>query len=395
MNDSVTIGAPRHRRDMGNAVDYAIVGGGLQAGLVALAVRAAQPTARIAIVERAAALGGNHTWCFHSADLPADAAAWIDPLVVARWDDYEVAFPRRQRVLASPYACVSSERLDAHVRTAVDVLWLGEPATEIGPHRVATPTRSLDAAVVIDARGPDRVADAARASGWQTFVGQELRIARHGVVRPMIMDATVAQRGAFTFVYVLPLDEDRLLVEDTAFADQPYLDVAEGRAAIAAYAAAKGWQVEAIVREETGVLPLPLELDPPAPTASPLVAGYGGGWFHPVTGYSFPVAARLAALIASVPPGELFGPALAAHADAHRTQLAFALRLNKMLFRWFAPGQRYHVLERFYGFPADLIHRFYALETTALDRARFFLGRPPRGMSWRAALGLSTHGRLA
>lgn len=379
---------------MTRAVDYAIVGGGLQAGLVALAVRARQPAARIAIVERAPALGGNHTWCFHAGDLPARAAQWIDPLVVARWEDYEVAFPRRARVIASPYACVTSERLDARVRTAVDELWLGEPATEIAPHRVATATRSISATVVIDARGPDRIAPASR-SGWQTFVGQELRVPAHGVVRPMIIDATVAQRDAFTFVYVLPLDGDRLLVEDTAFADSPYLDVAAGRAAIATYARAHGWTIEAVRREETGVLPLPLELAPPAPVGSPLIAGYAGGWFHPVTGYSFPVAARLAALIASLPASELFGPALAAHAAAHEVQLRFALRLNRMLFRWWPPARRYHVLERFYGFSEATIRRFYALELTPLDRARFFLGRPPRGMSWRSALGLSSPGRPA
>lgn len=374
--------------------DYAIVGGGLQGGLVALAVRACQPDARIAIVERASALGGNHTWCFHAADLPPRSAAWIDPLVVARWPDNEVAFPRRRRVLASPYACVTSERLDECVRRAVDELVLGEAATAIGEHRVATPSRTLTATVVIDARGPDRFADGNRAdSGWQTFVGQELVVRDHGVTRPMIMDATVEQRGAFTFIYVLPLADDRLLVEDTAFADSSHLDVAAGRAAIAAYVAARGWTVQQTLREETGVLPLPLALEPPQPTRSPLVAGYAGGWFHPVTGYSFPVAARLAALIAARPASELFGESLANHARAHRAQLGFALRLNKMLFQWFPPELRYHVLERFYGLPEDTIARFYALQLTALDRARFFLGRPPRGMSWRAALGLSALGR--
>jgi lycopene beta-cyclase len=57
------------------------------------------------------------------------------------------------------------------------------------------------------------------------------------------------------------------------------------------------------------------------------------------------------------------------------------------LFRWFAPEHRYHVLERFYRLPEPTIRRFYALELTALDRARILVGRPPRGLSWRAALG--------
>lgn len=365
--------------------DYAIVGGGLQAGLIALAVRSARPTARIAIVERGPALGGNHTWCFHAGDLP-DEASWISPLVVARWDSYDVAFPGHRRTLASPYHCVTSARLAERVSAAIDTLWLDEPATVIEPHRIATPTRELTATVVVDARGPHQLREAA--CGWQTFVGQEVVVPDHGLTRPMVMDATVEQAGdrapAMRFMYVLPLAADRLLIEDTAFDDSPYLDVAAGRRAIARYAAERGWTLGEVVREETGLLPLSLELAPPSPTGSPLIAGYAGGWFHPVTGYSFPIAARLAALIASLPPDQLFGSELADLAQAHAAQLAFATRLNRMLFRWFAPERRYGVLERFYRFPEPTIRRFYALSMTRFDRARFFLGRPPRGLSWKS-----------
>ncbi len=374
--------------------DYAIVGGGLQAGLIALAVRAARPSARIAIIERGTALAGNHTWCFHAGDLPA-GADWIAPITVCRWEGYDVAFPGGdqpfRRTLASPYACVTSSQLARRVGAAVDELWLGEPAIAIEPHRVATRSRELTATVVIDACGPNRFADTQRARcGWQTFVGQEVIVANHGLTRPMVMDATVDQAGdrapAMRFVYVLPLAPDRLLIEDTAFDDAAYLDVARGRRAIADYAAARGWSLGEVIREETGVLPLPLSVDMPVPSSSPLVAGYGGGWFHPVTGYSFPIAARLAHTIASVPAAALF-PALAELAGSHVAQLAFATRLNRMLFTWFAGDRRYHVLARFYRLPEAVIRRFYALELTPFDRARFFLGRPPRGLSWRAVLG--------
>jgi hypothetical protein len=131
---------------------------------------------------------------------------------------------------------------------------------------------------------------------------------------------------------------------------------------------------------------LPLRAEPPTANA-PLAAGYAGGWFHPVTGYSFPIAARLAALVASVPPEQLFGDELRKMAAAQARQMRFALRLNRMLFGWFPPAQRFRVLERFYRLPAALIQRFYALDLTALDRARIVVGRPPRGMSIRAALG--------
>ncbi len=323
--------------------DAILVGGGLQSGLIALALRAARPAATIAIVERGASLGGNHTWCFHDGDLSADTRAWIEPLVVHRWAEQEVAFPARRRVLATGYACVTSDRLAAEVGRALDApgstLLLGATATTLDAHEVTVATadgaRVLHGELVVDARGPD--AAIAPRGGFQKFVGVELRTAQpHGVVRPMIMDATVAQLDGFRFVYVLPLAPDRLLVEDTVYADTPYLDVGALRARALAYAVEHGWHAAELVREEHGVLPLPFDLEVPTPTRGPLVAGMLGGWFHPVTGYSFPIAARLAALVAATDARDLFAGPLADAVRAHRRQLGFALRLNWMLFRWFA-----------------------------------------------------------
>nr|MBA3540027.1 lycopene beta-cyclase CrtY [Deltaproteobacteria bacterium] len=332
--------------------DYVLVGGGLQNGLIALAIRAHQPKARIAMVERGAAPGGNHTWCFHSDDVDAAAARWVDPLVVTRWPGYDVAFPGHRRHLDSAYACVTSAQFARCVMAALAMpgsrLLTGATALEVHADRAVLRTddgqvSELRGQAVIDARGPDHSPPSA--CGWQKFLGQELRLtAPHGLDRPMLMDATVPQRDGFRFVYVLPLGPDRVLVEDTYFSDGTFLDVAGLRAEIAGYVAERGWAVAEVEREEVGVLPLPWECASPTVEA-PLNAGYAGGWFHPVTGYSFPIATRLAALIAQRPADQLHGPALAALASAHGRQLRFALRLNRMLFRWFPPDQRYHVLE--------------------------------------------------
>jgi lycopene beta-cyclase len=374
--------------------DYALVGGGLQNGLIALAVRAERPSARIAMIERGDAPGGNHTWCFHARDVPDRAASWIDPIVVARWAGYDVCFREHERRLDTPYACVSAGRLAEAVTralaTAGSIVHTRTVAVEVAPDRVAVQhadgaREEIRARAVIDARGPDRRDPAG--CGWQKFVGQELRLAApHGLERPILMDARVAQLDGYRFFYVLPLAADRVLVEDTRFSDRSHLDVSGLRAEIARYCAGRGWAIAGIEREEVGLLPMPLATAPPTATA-PLVGGYAGGWFHPVTAYSFPIAARLAAHVAAHAAGELFGPALEQLARAHGRQLAFADRLNRMLFRWYPPDRRHHVLARFYRLPAATIERFYALELTALDRARILLGRPPRGLSLRAALG--------
>ncbi len=375
---------------MSTVYDLALVGGGLQNGLIALAVRHARPDARITLIERGAHVGGNHTWCFHADDVADTSTPWLDPLVVTRWPGYDVAFPAHSRRLASPYSCVTSDRLAACVEGAVAVpgseLLVETSVVAATADRVVVrarggDTRELAARVVIDARGPDEASQTG--CGWQKFLGQELVLATpHDLDRPILMDATVTQLDGFRFIYVLPLAPQRVLVEDTCFSDRAYLDVAELRMRIARYATDRGWTVTAIAREEVGVLPLPWSYELPAP-ARPLVAGYAGGWFHPVTGYSFPIAARLAAFLAPRIPDDVFGAALADLARAHARQLEFALRLNWMLFKWFAPEDRHHVLERFYRLPEAVIRRFYALTTTPLDRARIVMGRPPRGLSLR------------
>ncbi len=367
-----------------------LVGGGLQAALLALAVRARAPSTRVTIVERGAALGGNHTWCFHGTDVSPRMARWIEPLIGHRWDGYDVAFPSARRTLGGSYHAIPSARIDAAVRATGAEIVTEAVAVTVAPGAVTLADgRVLTAPWIVDARGPDR---AEVTGGWQKFVGVELvTAAPHGVTRPLLMDACVEQRDGFRFVYVLPLAPDRLLIEDTAFSDGAYLDVGAGTAACLAYAAARGWRGE-VVRTETGVLPMPWQCAVVAPRPGLVVAGYQGGWFHPVTGYSLPVAARLAEAIADGLADDDVLTAVTEAARAHTAQLGFACRLAWMMFRWFPPDERRGVLEHFYRLPEDTIARFYALTMTRLDRARVFLRRPPRGLSWRA---LVTGGRPA
>ena len=374
--------------------DYLLVGGGLQNGLIALALRHFQPQATVCLVERGRHLGGNHTWCFHADDVEGEAEAVVSPLVVSRWPGYRVWFPRRQRDLDAPYHMVTSARFDRVVTDALaaspgcEVL-TGATAVHLAANGVTLADgRTLSAGAVIDARGPERTAIDDTRCGYQKFVGLEVRTARpHGLDRPILMDARVAQIDGFRFVYVLPLADDVLLIEDTRFSDGPELDAVALRLGVEQYAQEAGFEVAQVLRVERGVLPWPWAGDVLVPDDDePLVAGFQGGWFHPVTGYSFPVALRFALHVAGTPMAELRGSGLARLVRAQRRQLGLAHGLNKMLFKWFAPHDRIHVLERFYGLPEPLIRRFYAMRSTEIDRARIFIGRPPRGMSYRAAL---------
>ncbi|MFO0265100.1 MAG: hypothetical protein ACK53V_26050, partial [Planctomycetota bacterium] len=67
------------------AWDYCLVGGGLQASLLVLALRHHQPKARVLVLERRAqpssslALAGQ-TWSCQASDIPDDCRVWLSPL---------------------------------------------------------------------------------------------------------------------------------------------------------------------------------------------------------------------------------------------------------------------------------------------------------------------------
>ncbi len=376
--------------------DYALVGGGLQNGLLALALRHRQPAARIVLLEREGSLGGNHTWCFHAGDLGGPMPAWLEPLVVHRWPGYRVRFPSYERTLSGQYSAITSSRLHTVVSDAVGgsrggKLLLETEVSSVHPDRVLLASgEALDATVVVDARGPARPrADAP--AGYQKFLGLELELDEpHRLETPMLMDACVDQSEGYRFVYVLPLGPTRLLVEDTYFHESPELDRERLHGYVTSYVERQGWRHGGIVREEAGVLPMPWRGSRRRPGSGPLLAGYRGGWFHPGTGYSLPVAFRLAEFVAAEHPERLFGRALSGFAARHRRQARFAQLLNRFLFRWFAPSHRIAVFERFYRLPETTIGNFYALRLTSADRLRLVAGRPPRGLSLRYRLGLGT-----
>lgn len=378
-------GCDRAMSDTITSEEYLLVGGGLQNALVTLALLDQRPETRLSLIERDARLGGNHTWCFHESDVPEAARPWLERLVVKRWPAHEVAFPSYRRQLPGAYAAIDSDRLHAEVEAAIARAPHARRITalvrEVRRDGVTLEGgQQLQAELVVDARGPDHAPVAT--GGYQKFVGLDLALSG-GVVPavPMLMDATVEQHDGFRFIYVLPWREDRLLIEDTYYSSCPDLDVAALRERVLAHASRMGLRVREVLREERGVLPIPTRLGAEPACEPPLRAGYGGGLFHPTTGYSLPVAVRLALHLAARPAKAALGDEYERWLRAHRRQVRFCLGLNRMLFSAFAPEHRYHVLERFYRLPIETIRRFYALDTSAADRARILCGRPPQGFS--------------
>ncbi len=370
-------------------VDLALCGGGLQSALIVAALHGTGYGGSVALAE-SERIGGNHTWCFHAGDLSPAMRRCVEPFVAHRWSSYEVRFPGYRRVVGAPYAMISSERLRSEVLRMVAhrTGWVGRehtPVASLGEAAVRLADgRTISARTVVDARG---AAGAAGACGYQKFYGEEITLRHeHDLPRPIVMDATVEQRDGYRFMYVLPLTATRALVEDTSFSDGPCLDEDERRWRIAAWLRDRGWETLRIERTERGVLPMPLAEAPAAGGAAVMRGGYRGGWFHPGTGYSLPVAAEFAELIAATPVADL-PAAVAAAARDRRRRARFCHLLNRLLFRWYPPAARRAVFERFYRLPESTIARYYALRLRLVDKIRILGGRPPAGLSIPAGRG--------
>lgn len=390
-----------------------LAGGGLANCLIAWRLAQARPELGLTVLEAGPTLGGNHTWSFHTCDVPAARFAWLEPLIAHSWSHYDVKFPARERRIEGGYHSITAEHLHRTVLAALgDRVLLDAEVVELTPRTVVLRDgRVLTGDVVIDGRG------ASSFPGfdlrYQKFLGQVLALrAPHGLTGPLLMDATVPQRDGYRFIYLLPFAADQLLVEDTYYSDTPELDGVALRRNIGAYAASRGWEIARVLREETGVLPIVLDGEaetfwPAADGAQPR-SGLRAGLFHHTTGYSLPEAASLAddlAELAGLAAGDGGGRAGALRSDAiaiwvralflARWQAQWFFRLlNRMLFRAAEPAERYRVLQHFYRLPADLIGRFYAGQLRGTDGLRILSGTPPVSVvrALRSALPRSAPG---
>lgn len=378
------------------AHDLVIVGGGLAGGLLALALHRHAPDCKFLLIEHGPAFGGNHRWSWFASDLPKSGQKLLSAFAQNLWGEgYDIAFPELSRTLPTAYCSLASE--DFH-RGLI---------TNLPPERLLLNTRvaSLDGQGVTLGDGTriaaGRVVDcrhfrpsAKLAGGWQVFLGQHWRCdTPHGLTRPIIMDARVDQvapagnGGAYRFVYVLPLSDTEVFIEDTYYADQPKLDADSLRGRVASYARAQGWQGE-VIAEETGVLPVISGGDfasAQAEIALPgvAIAGARGGFSHPLTSYTLPFAVdnalAIARLVARQP--ELSGAALArfceTRARRHWRRMGYYRMLSRMLFEAAKPEERVVVFQHFYALSGGLVERFYAGQSTWPDRLRILTGKPP------------------
>ncbi len=366
-------------------LDMIIVGAGLSGLLTAWRCLDVNPQMKILVIEANDEIGGDHTWSFNLTDVEDRLQAWVKPFIAYQWPRYDVKFPRRERTLEIPYCTGNSDSLrqcvEPHIETGRLVIKQQTSVSSLQSESVTLENgQELKAKYVLDARGfePRKGVHL----GYQKFMGRVIRTHKpHGLKHPIIMDARVEQIDGYRFVYCLPFTAHDVLIEDTYYSDNSDLSENEIVTQIDNYIQVNDWSDHKVLRQEKGVLPITLAMgDVKTPLNS---LGLRGGFYHAVTGYSFPDALKVADQIATSVKEEgindtaVIETKLKLLTSQHKERERFLRLLNRMLFRACHPKLRYKVLQRFYGLPKGLIQRFYSGQLTVWDKARILIGKPP------------------
>lgn len=359
--------------------DLIILGGGLSGSLLFASLNRAFPNWKVLLCERSAQLCGDHTWSFHSSDLPEDLRPLVEPLVSQQWPAYEVQFPEFSRKLESTYASIRSQDLAGKIEKLAGsnfTILKDTLVNHFNNSEVHTSKGVFVARYVIDCRGWTALTGPL---GYQKFIGLEIQFKKpHGLEIPILKDARVEQTDGYRFVYSLPMTTTNILIEDTYYSNTPEIndDVIYGE--ILKYAERFG-EVDSIVHAEKGCLPLALSTQ--KTDEEHITLGARSQFYQPVTGYSLPQTLQmLNQLLKQLGANQSTESILKSQKEylaGKSFQWTYFMWLNKMLFLAAEPHLRYQVLQRFYTLDEDLIHRFYRGELRTWDQLRILMGKPP------------------
>lgn len=360
--------------------DCIIVGGGLAGSLLLYALKSKNPEAKIILLEKQDKLGGNHTWCFHQSDIPPRDERWIRQFISKSWSQYEVLFPEFKRIIPSFYHCIKSCDLHSLITNNYPTLVRFEACVEkVNDYTVELEGGEiLNGRCIVDARGWKAHLSTSPA-GFQKFAGLDVKLKNpHHLSGARLKDCRVDQVDGYRFIYVLPWNKDEILVEDTYYSNNNHLDVSEIKKRILEYIKQQGWEVETILREEVGCLPL-VSSENVNPNEEAVIIGARSGLYQPVTGYTLPQTFRAIGKLVSLEKFDTqsWKEALKKFRKDEDEQMAFFYFLNKILFNVAIPQDRYRVLQHFYRLPQSLIENFYKGKLSYIERIRIFIGRPP------------------
>ena len=265
---------------------------------------------RVLLVDRLARRGDDRTWCFWET-----RPGPFERLVAHRWPTLEVRGPDASaaglRLATAPYAYKMIRggdffgAMDAWLARRPQVVRRVGEVVDVrtdGDRAVAwVDGERVDARWAFDATGVPLDVPEGYHLLLQHFLGWEIETERP-CFDPSVatfMDFRVPQRGGTCFVYVLPTDERRALVEYTVFSPAVWpLERYEGelRAYLADVAEVGAYRVG---RTESGVIPMTDRPFPAQRGARVVTLGTAGGQTKASTGYTFERTVRHAQALAA------------------------------------------------------------------------------------------------
>ncbi len=359
--------------------DLLVAGAGL-AGFAALRAleRHGLGDLRVLLVDAAPRRGDDRTWCFWEQE-PGP----FEDLIAHRWSGLDVYGPdgAHQRLAPEPYTYKmirGGEFFDHHER------WLeGRPQIERRVGRITdvrtegdravaeVDGKRVEAAWALDATAvPQDVPDGYHKL-LQHFLGWEI-VTERPTFDPGVatfMDFRVPQEGGTCFVYVLPTDPRRALVEYTVFSPDVWpVDRYEAR--LRDYVDARGWGGYRVERTEFGVIPMTDRPFPATRGARVRAIGTAGGLTKASTGYTFTRVVRHADALARGWAATGAPPVL--RAGRPRNAL-----MDAVLLRGLATGRQdgaSFFARLFAGNPAPRVFAFLDEDTRPIDEVRLMLG---------------------
>ncbi|MGQ4598550.1 lycopene cyclase family protein [Nocardia sp. R6R-6] len=225
---------------------------------------------------------------------------WLPPEAIAATVPRPMAWGTRAHQLDRRYVVLNTARLQTSLSLSGAQI-IADHAVEVSPRRVTVASGGSLAARVIDARGLTRSPTRAEQTAYGVIVNAE----RGAGLDPLFMDWR-ADNGAQpdetpSFLYAVPLDDERMLLEETCLAGRPAVTGSRLRMRLHHRLRARG--VRLTGAEPVEQVRFPLQGGHPGPHRF----GAAGGFLHPATGYS--VAAALAAADAVVAGQDVWTPA--------------------------------------------------------------------------------------
>ncbi|WP_161569663.1 lycopene cyclase family protein [Veronia nyctiphanis] len=276
--------------------DIGIIGGGASGLSLAAELGKLSVPPSICVLEARKKYTNDRTWCFFGEKNPPESVpvsnSWSEWLVSTNFDQvvHHANNWAYHFVKSSDFYQLRVSQLNLTPRCSLlfdtqvkDVL-----ATQTGFNVTTLSGNNVSASHVIDCRPPpDSILKQSKM--FQIFIGAEIQLqdGQSTYTRPHLMERLTDTRFGLLFLYLIPVDNNRLLVELTAFSKQQYspevlkpflMKIINYRFHVIR---------EAIIRTEQGVLPMGLPTQREARKNGIIKGGVAAGALRASTGYGF------------------------------------------------------------------------------------------------------------